>query len=118
MLSSEGKAAALQTVGLAAAGGNSPHVFAIRGNKKTEWKEEEEEEGGRRRCGGRGGQMCLPVQREASGWRCETVQRVKPHLLQIDRQRDRQAGRQLSPFQTRGTSGKIEFQLIGSCFHS
>lgn len=47
MLSSEGKAAAaaLQTVGLAAAGGNSPHVFAIKGNKKKkEWKEEEREE--------------------------------------------------------------------------
>ncbi len=92
-----------------------PHVFVIRGNKK-EWKEkeEEEEEGKRRRWRGRGGQMCLQVLRRASRWRCETVQRVKPHLLQIDRQ----AGRQLSPFQTRGTSGKIEHQLLGSCFQS
>lgn len=50
MLSSEGKAAALQTVGLAAAGGNSPHVFAIRENKKKEWKERRG--GGGRKGGG------------------------------------------------------------------
>lgn len=94
MLSSEGKEAALQTVGLAAADGNSPHVFAIRRNKKKRVERRKGGGGGGvegRRCGGRGGQMCLPVQTEASGWRCETIQRVKPHLLQIDRQRDRQA---------------------------
>lgn len=90
MLSSEGNAAALQTVGLAAAGGNCPHMFAIRGNKKKSGKEEEkeEEEGGMRRWRGRGGQMCLQVRRGTSGWRCETTHRVKQHLLQIDMQAD------------------------------
>lgn len=52
--------------------------------------------------------MCLKVRREASGWRCETVQRVKLHLLQIDRQ----TGRQLGPFQARGTSGKLDFSSL------
>lgn len=44
MLSSEGKAAVQRTVGLAAAGGNSLHMFVIRGKRKKSGKEEEEEE--------------------------------------------------------------------------
>lgn len=61
--------------------------------------------------------MCLPMKRKASGWRCKTVQKGQTTSAS-DRQRDRQVGRQLTPFQTRRTSGKIEFQLHGSCFQS
>lgn len=113
MLSSEGKAAVQRTVGLAAAGGNCLHMFVIRGKRKKSGKEEEEEGGGGD-VRGRGGQMWLQMRRGASWWRCETVQRAKQHLLQIDRQ----AGRQLSPFQTRGTSGKTEFLPLRSSFQS
>lgn len=46
MLSSQGKAAVHRTVGLAAAGGNSLHMFVIRGKRKKKSGKEEEEEGG------------------------------------------------------------------------
>lgn len=88
MLSSEGKAA--ETLGLAAAGGNSPHVFVIRGNKKKKRERGEELKKRRRRgAGGSFGGTWRPDVsaglRGASGRRCETAHRVTPHLVQIDR---------------------------------
>lgn len=60
-----GKSSSTATVGLAAAGGNSLHMFVIRGKRKKSGKEEEEEEGGgdvgdvAARCGCRCGEKPL-----------------------------------------------------------
>lgn len=62
--------------------------------------------------GGRGGQMWLQLQREASVWRCETTLSVEKKPRTSDRRTDKQAGRQLGSFQTRGTSGKSESVLV------
>ena len=88
MLSSEGKVSPLQTVGLAAAGGNMARMCLqleeTKKKKSGKKKEQKRRREKRRRRGGRGGQMCLQVRSEASGWRCETAQRVTPHLLHIE----------------------------------